>query len=130
MMTKTKIVILALALVLTAVLVTFFAIYAAGSRDGFTGNRVRNPDAYILDIEYMNGSDSHTLDLKAGDALAVHFETEKGSLKTEIRTPRGDILYAGDGKTAADFTLNIPESGTYTVTVRARHARGKINIRK
>ena len=41
---------------------------------GFTGSRVKNPDAYLLDIEAMNGTDLHTLELSAGDVLRVTFD--------------------------------------------------------
>ena len=32
-------------------------------QEGFTGSRVKNPDEYLLDIEKMNGTDLHTLEL-------------------------------------------------------------------
>ena len=34
------------------------------NQEGFTGSRVKNPDAYLLDIEKMNRTDLHTLELK------------------------------------------------------------------
>ena len=96
--------------------------------EGFTGNRIKNPDSYLLEIERMNGTDMHTLDLQTGDALKVQFETVKGSLNTEIKAPDGTTIYRGDGKAATDFTVNISKSGVYTVNVLARHARGRISI--
>ena len=96
--------------------------------EGFTGNRIKNPDSYLLEIESMNGTDMHTLDLQTGDALKVQFETVKGSLNTEIKAPDGTTIYSGDGKETTDFTVNITESGVYTVNVLARHAKGRIFI--
>ena len=96
--------------------------------EGFTGNRIKNPDSYLLEIEKMNGTDLHTLDLQAGDVLKVEFETVKGSLGLEIKAPDGTTIYRGDGKAATDFTVNISKSGVYTVNVLARHARGMISI--
>ena len=96
--------------------------------EGFTGNRIKNPDSYLLEIEKMNGTDLHTLDLQAGDVLKVEFETVKGSLGLEIKAPDGTTIYRGDGKAATDFTVNISKSGVYTVNVLARHARGRISI--
>ena len=77
----------------------------------------------------MNGTDSHTLNLTAGDVLQVTFETEKGSLHMEITAPDGTILYAGNGEETTEFEINLSQTGAYTVTVEARHAEGKINIR-
>ena len=46
-------------------------------REGFTSSRVKKPDAYLLDIERMNGTDLHTLELREGDVLQIQFETER-----------------------------------------------------
>ena len=98
------------------------------NREGFTGSRVKNPDAYLLDIEKMNGTDLHTLELHEGDVLQIQFETGKGALYMEIKAPDGTTVYRGNGKETTDFTVNIRESGVYTVVVEARHAKGTIHI--
>ena len=41
------------------------------------------------DRQQMNGTDSHTLNLTAGDVLQVTFETQKGSLHMELTAPDG-----------------------------------------
>ena len=82
----------------------------------------------MLDIERMNGTDLHTLELHKGDVLQIRFETEKGALYMEIKAPDGTALYRGNGKETTDFTVNIPESDAYTVVVEARHAKGNIHI--
>ena len=119
-----------------AVLIVFPLLFLAGiavflfrsNQEGFTGSRVKNPDAYLLDIEKMNGTDLHTLDLHKGDVLQIRFETEKGALYTEIKAPDGTTIYRGNGKEITDFAVNIPESGVYTIVVEARHAKGTIHI--
>ena len=98
------------------------------SREGFTGSRVKYPDAYLLDIEKMNGTDLHTLELRQGDVLHIQFETEKGALYMEIKAPDGSAVYRGNGKEATDFTVNIRESGVYTIVVEARRAKGTIHV--
>ena len=98
------------------------------NQEGFTGSRVKNPDAYFLDIQQMNGTDLHTLELHKGDVLQIQFETEKGSLYMEIKAPDGTTVYRGNGKETMDFTVNIRESGAYTIVVEARHAKGTIQI--
>ncbi len=100
----------------------------ACNRNGFTGNRVANPDSYCLDIERMTGTDTHTLELDAGDILEIHFETEHGKLHMEIEAPDGTLIYTGNGEEATDFTVNLSVSGTYSVCVEAHNAKGKIYI--
>ena len=100
------------------------------NQEGFTGSRVKKPDAYLLDIEKMNGTDLHTLELQKGDALYIQFETEKGELYMEIEAPDGTAVYRGNGQETTDFTVNIRESGVYTIVVEARHAKGIIHIQR
>ena len=99
------------------------------NQEGFTGSRVKNPDEYLLDIEKMNGTDLHTLELREGDVLQIQFEAEKGELYMEIKAPDGTAVYRGNGKETTDFAVNIRESGVYTIVVEARRAKGTIHIR-
>ena len=125
-MTKSKkAVLLVIPLLFLAGVAAFLFFY---NQEGFTGNRIKNPDAYLLDIERMNGTDLHTLELHEGDVLQIQFETVKGSLYMEIKAPDGTTIYRGNGKETTDFTVNIRESGVYTIVVEARHARGTIHI--
>ena len=111
-------------LVLSGITVFLFC----SNQEGFTGSRVKNPDAYLLDIEKMNGTDLHTLELHEGDVLQIQFETEKGFLYMEIKAPDGTTIYRGNGKEITEFTVNIRERGVYTIVVKARHAKGVIHI--
>lgn len=115
--------------IITIIALFFIGVAAAlftYNQDGFSGNRVKNPDSYLLDIEKMNGTDLHTLDLQTGDTLKIQLETLKGSLYMEIKAPDGTTIYRGNGKEITDFTVNITESGVYTIVVYARHARGGV----
>lgn len=121
MRSKARIIIV-IALVFIGVVAALFTY----NQEGFTGNRVKNPDSYLLDIERMNGTDLHTLDLQTGDVLKIQFETLKGSLYMEIKAPDGTTIYRGNGKETTDFAVNITESGVYTIVACARHAKGGI----
>ena len=123
---RNKAVLIVLFLLILAGLAVFLFCY---NQEGFTGSRVKNPDEYLLDIEKMNGTDLHTLELHEGDVLQIEFETEKGELYMEIKAPDGTAVYRGNGKETTDFSVNIRESGVYTVVVEARHAKGTIHIR-
>lgn len=102
---------------------------ASCSHSSFSGSVVKNPDSFSLDIDEMNGVDSHKLQLNAGDVLDVHFETVKGKLYMKITSNGGTSLYEGNGDGASDFELNVSESGEYTVEVEGRQAVGKISVK-
>ncbi len=94
----------------------------------FQGIRIRDSYAYVLEIQRMNGNDRHTLELRAGDVVRVAFETEKGELRLQICAPDGTVIYRGNGRKASSFTLNIAQTGAYTMEVKAKQARGNIRI--
>lgn len=96
----------------------------------FIGHDIKNSDLYLLDVEQMNGADSHSIELQADAMLAVRFETVKGSMHMEISAPDGSCLYAGNGKGVTEFTLNISESGTYSIFVEAHRAKGIIQVQR
>ena len=125
MMKKSKAVFIVLTLLILAGVAVFLL---CTNQEGFTGSRTKNPDEYVLDIEKINGTDLHTLELREGDVLQIEFETEKGELYMEIKAPDGTAAYRGNGKETTDFTVNIRESGVYTVVVEARHAKGTIHV--
>ena len=102
----------------------------ACGRDCFAGSRTAEASSYRMDIDRMTGTDRFTMELRAGDALAIQFETVKGSIYMEIKEPDESSLYAGNGKGVSEFTVNIPESGTYSIYVEAHHAKGTVYIQR
>ena len=100
------------------------------NREIFIGHDIKNSDLYLLDVEQMNGADSHSIELQTGAMLAVHFETVRGSMCMELQAPDGSPLYQGNGKGVTEFTVNIPESGTYSILVEAHHAKGTVSIQQ
>jgi hypothetical protein len=105
-------------------------VLTACGRDCFVGSRTAEAGSYRLDIDRMTGTDRFTMELSAGDTLAVQFETVKGSIYMEIKEPDESSLYAGNGKGVSEFTVNIPESGTYSIYVEACHAKGTVYIQQ
>lgn len=102
----------------------------ACGRDCFVGIRTAETGSYRLDIDRMTGTDRFTMELRAGDTLAVQFETVKGSIYMEIKEPDESSIYAGNGKGVREFTVNILESGTYSIYVEAHHAKGTVYIQQ
>ena len=118
--------------------ITLFALCILGlavsltacGRDCFVGSRTAEAGSYRLDIDRMTETDRFTMELSAGDTLAVQFETAKGSIYMEIKEPDESSLYTGNGKGVSEFTVNIPESGTYSIYVEAHHAKGTVHIQQ
>lgn len=122
---KQKIVILVFSMCFACGLIAFAAVC---NRPCFRGSRTADAHTYRLEIERMTGTDTHTLELEAGDTLQIQFETVKGTLHLTIQAPDGTVLYEGNGKGAADFTVTVPARGAYDVILKARRAQGSIHI--
>lgn len=127
---KKKTVLGCLLALLAAGLAVFFLVRGSRDSGAFRGSFVKNSDSYLLDVERMTGTDTHTLELHSGDVLQVHFSVEKGSLKLTITAPDGTELYAGNGTEAADFTVNIPADGIYAISAEGRQAAGTLYIQQ
>lgn len=116
-------------LLLLMVLGIGLVLMACGTKS-LADRRTAGSDSYGLNVESMTGTDRFTMELRAGDTLAVQFETAKGSIYMEIKEPDESSLYAGNGKGVSEFTVNIPESGTYSIYVEAHHAKGTVHIQQ
>ena len=86
------------------------------SSSAFDGSSAKNADSYHLDVKIMNGTDTHTLELKQDDTLKILFETVKGALEMKIMSPDGTSLYQGDG-TVTEFTAEAPTRETTDTSV-------------
>ena len=124
---KRKTAAVSLLTILAAGIIIFAAVY---NQNEFVGDRNASSNSYSLKFERMTGTDEHTLELAAGDALKIHFEAAKGSVNMKITVPNGTELYTGNGRETADFAVNIPENGVYTVKIKARRAKGTVLISK
>ena len=50
--------------------------------------------------------------------------------EVQITAPDGSAIYQGNGTAeATEFTLGVPEDGTYVISVRAEKAKGTIRVR-
>lgn len=70
----------------------------------FAGSRVKNPDSYLLDIQRMNGTDIHALELRKVDVLRIQVETEKGSRRC------GPALWIPSQSPASGAEIHAPAS--------------------
>ena len=103
------------------------SLVGCASGSAFDGSSAKNADSYHLDVKTMNGTDTHTLELKQGDTLKIQFEVAKGSLEMKITAPDGTAIYQGDG-TATEFTVEAPMDGVYPIVAVGRKAEGSIHV--
>ena len=100
---------------------------------GFNGERISGQGSFALRFDWMNRTDSETLELRKGDALHVSWQIESGHVDIVIRQENKEPVYQADNRAAGDkaaFYVEIPQTGSYTITVSARKAKGQVEFMK
>ena len=116
-------------LVLSVIIISVAAAFFIYDRQVvFTGDKVKNPDCYVLKFEKMNQTDSHTLMLQEGDTLSVDFSIDRGHADLFIGMDGEEMIYRANDITSGAFELTVPKDGDYRITVQAKHASGSVMI--
>ena len=92
---RNKTVLIALLLLILAGVAAFLFGY---NQEGFTGSRVKNPGEYLLDIEKMNGTDLHTLELSQGMCFKSNLKQRKATCTWRSKRRTGQPFTVGTGK--------------------------------
>lgn len=113
--------------ILMLLLTVFFT--ACGFSE-FDGSRTGNENRLIMDYRTMNMTDSQELELAEGDR--VHFEVVSLSGRVDIILQKNGktSIYEGSDIPTSSFWIEVEDSGTYTVSVTGRNARGSVSAVK
>ncbi len=74
--------------------------------------------------EFLNGEESADIILSEGDRLQVRIHNDRGNVDLRIAMTGKDPVYTGSGQKQGDFSVVIPESGEYRVSIRGHEAEG------
>ena len=99
----------------------------------FNGERISDPGRFALQFERMNRTDSETVSLAEGDALHVSWQIERGQIDVSIGMEGKETIYQANDRAAgdeADFSVEISQTGAYTITLTAREAKGRVEFLK
>lgn len=72
----------------------------------------------------LNTAETRAHDYEAGDRLLLDTVLEKGSISVTLAKDSGEVIYAGNGQEAIGFEIEIPEAGSYRLTVAGKNATG------
>lgn len=94
----------------------------------FNGSSFGDRRSFHLSFSVMNTTESHDLALNAGETLSAALVSDGGTLAVTIQKGDDAPLFEGTDLTTQNFTVTAEETGTYTVTVTGRHAKGSFDI--
>ena len=122
-----------LAVIVALITVAGLLIFTHQPETQFDGERISNPGHFALRFDWMNTVQSETMALEEGDALHVFWQIESGHVDIAIGMKGEEAVYRADDRPAgdkADFVVEIPQTGSYTITVSAREAKGQVEFMK
>ncbi|MBC5582174.1 hypothetical protein H8S23_11710 [Anaerofilum sp. BX8] len=113
-----------------AVLLLAVSLAACGEPD-FDGSRLGNDSQLVMKYKVFNGTDSQQLKLEKGDLLEIQLvNSGEGVLRATVQKDEETPIFEQDDVSIDRTTLEIGESGVYTVTVTGERARGSVSFIK
>ncbi|MDO4380062.1 MAG: hypothetical protein Q4D20_04225 [Clostridia bacterium] len=116
---------------LISLCLVFCAVFLfASCKADFVGNKIKTKDRYLLSFAVLNGTEKETLNLKKGEELFVKAEIPEGEVSLFVAPKGGKTLYRGTLVQNESFSLVCTESGTYSIEVTGKNAKGKLVFEK
>ncbi|MBE6726463.1 MAG: hypothetical protein E7576_14930 [Ruminococcaceae bacterium] len=113
-----------------AAFVLFLAIIrlltGCGSPSTFEGTRTSGETGFWMEYAILDREETADLPLKEGEELQVRIQHTVGDVDVTVGKVGEEPIYKGSGQTNAEFSLTIPKSGTYRISVTGHQAKGSI----
>lgn len=92
--------------------------------------RNQTSNSFSATYSYFNGEREYTIKVKDGNPLAVkvNVTTDDGDLSISVDKKGGGNFYQGNKIPTFSFTLNLKESGTYVVKIKANKHSGSYSF--
>ena len=114
-------------ILIVCTLVFLISLTACGTK--FDGSRTGNDSEFIMEYSVLNTTDAQDLTIEAGDTISAKIVVDKGSLSIKIQKDGEKPIYESNGiSTSNEFDVEIDESGTYTVEVTGKKAKGSVSF--
>lgn len=98
--------------------------------ENFTGNcRSLGSSGYYADFDSFNGEDKFEVNLEEGEKLHLDAHIEKGKARVSFAPSGAETGFVLSSIEDVVTDLTADKSGRYEVKIRAKHAKGKIEIK-
>lgn len=94
----------------------------------FDGSRTGNDSGFIMEYSVFNTTDTQDLIAESGDTIRGKMIVNKGSLSVKIQKDEEEPVYESRISISEEFEVEIDESGTYTVEVTGKGAKGSVRF--
>lgn len=94
----------------------------------FDGSRTGNNSEFIMEYSVLNTTDRQDLIAESGDTISGKMIVNRGSLSIKIKKDGEEPVYESRISASDEFAVEIDESGTYTVEVTGKGAKGSVSF--
>ena len=105
-----------------------FLLTGCGKGSAFDGSRVSDTSGFRMEYSMLNREESADLNLTEGDCLQVSLSHTEGTVDVTVQPEGKEPIYRGNGQQNADFVLEIPETGTWHISVSGHRAKGNVSF--
>ena len=114
-------------ILIVCTLVFLISLTACGTE--FDGSRTGNDSEFIMEYSVLNTTYEQYLTIEDGDTIIAKIVVDKGSLSIKIQKDGEEPIYeSNEISTSNEFDVEIDESGTYTVEVTGKKAKGSVSF--
>lgn len=96
----------------------------------FDGSRMANEDGFSMTYNMFDRQEQAVLHLETDDTLHVQLAHTGGNIDLVVGMEDQEPIYRGSGLDNASFTLNIHQTGDYTIAVTGHKAKGSLALLK
>lgn len=115
-------------MIMAAIAVMSVVSVACGTNENavFNGSKTGDENHFDIDFEILNTTYEHELVMEEGEGIEVSIQKESGEISVLIQQESHDPVYQGDDVQDGEFEVVISETGTYTVSVTGKKAKGHV----
>ena len=113
-------------ILIVCTLVFLISLTACGTK--FDGSRTGNDSEFIMEYSVLNTTDRQDLIAESGDTISGKMIVNRGSLSIKIKKDGEEPVYESRISASDEFAVEIDESGTYTVEVTGKKAKGSVSF--
>jgi hypothetical protein len=92
----------------------------------FNGSRTGDNNQFIMNYTVLSRSETHEMKLEEGSTIDVDIENKSGRLDILVEDINGEVIYKGNNVSTGEFSIVIPKTNNYIITVSGKKAIGSV----
>lgn len=89
---------------------------------------LRKEGQFSVHFTKSSASETHAMALRQGDHLEIQAFLTDGSANVTVKHNNGDVLYSGIGDETPGFSLILPSTEIYRITISGQNAVGSVRV--